>query len=57
MLYEVITVMTDHRIQRPSGDQNWTATKPERTSAEAGAYRGPVAPYYPEPWPERNNFV
>jgi tetratricopeptide (TPR) repeat protein len=47
----VHAVMTDHRIQRPNPAQDWTAPKPERSSAEAAAYRGPVAPYYPQPWP------
>ena len=47
----VHAVMTDHRIQRFRPSEDLTAPKPERSSAEAASYRGPVTPYYPQPWP------
>lgn len=47
----VHVVMTDHRIQRFRPAEDLTAPKPERSSAEAGSYRGAVVPYYPQPWP------
>lgn len=47
----VHAVMTDHRIQRPNPSQDWTAPKPERSASDAAAYRAPVVPYYPNPWP------
>lgn len=47
----VHAVMTDHRIQRFKPSQRLTAPRQERSAAETAAYRGPVAPYYPNPWP------
>jgi tetratricopeptide (TPR) repeat protein len=47
----VHVLMTDHWIQRFVPGQNLTGPKAERRSAQAGDYRGAVAPYYPQPWP------